>query len=421
MAEVPLIDRIVETVLKAVTTALVRLFVHLAALCCAVFVVDGALRTAFYEEIFLKITIYAGIASLLPAGSLKNPYWFIPAATGCLQALVLGIMGMPWPWMLFWAGVQTWCLRLVIARGAIGWDWSSAPLLLICAFFWFAETPLWDVAIFPLVSFPVVLVAGAIFYKTWLRICHASVHRQIMASLLVRLRKLVQENRISGPELGYLRLLLSQCETLAVKGGLDEGLIDRTNTVTTALENSAQNASDKPLKGLFKSTQWQHLTRSPAERSREQNLLEQLRTLTLELARLIEPQQGTQDTSRLAGLSASASLLLQKAAACPAPLCSLLERIALISLDMVQCMEKDPGDVRDGTSFLNRYLPRVHHIADEMQRLQQGSVPIERTREVLERLVAAFREERQRMDRNDSINYNAEIDALDNLLKMRGY
>ena len=49
------------------------------------------------------------------------------------------------------------------------------------------------------------------------------------------------------------------------------------------------------------------------------------------------------------------------------------------------------------------------------------NLPLERTREVLDRLVSAFKEERARMDRNDNISYTAEIDALDNLLKMRGY
>ena len=421
MAQEPLLDKIVGGVLKTVTTVLVRLCVHGAALCCAVFFVDTALHTFLFDELFLKLAIYAGIVCLVPAGALKNPYWFIPVVTGCLQAVVTGILGMPWPFMLFWAGFQTWCLRLVIAKGAIGWDWTAAPLLVISLFSWFSATAYWGVGTTSLVSFPMLTVAGFLFYKSWLKVCHTSVHRQIMASLLVRLRKLVQENNIPGAEAGYLRLLLSQCEALAVQGDLDEALIDRINAVTSSLESMAQNTSKAPLKGLFKSAQWQHLSQSSARRSRQQSLLEELRQLTLELARLLGPKPAAQDLSKLAGLSASASQLLQKAAACPAPLNQLLEHIAMISLDMVQCMEKDPEDVRDGTSFLNRYLPRVHHIADEMQRIQQNNVPLERTREVLERLVAAFREERARMDRNDTIKYTAEIEALDNLLKMRGY
>ena len=60
---------------------------------------------------------------------------------------------------------------------------------------------------------------------------------------------------------------------------------------------------------------------------------------------------------------------------------------------------------------------------DEYLRMQtvNPSLPRERTAEVLERLARAFAEEKNGMARNDNINYAAEIDALDSLLKMRGY
>lgn len=415
-----LFDRIVGSVLKTVTMVLGRGLIHLVALACAVFFMDTAFGFGPLDEIFLKLAIYAGLVCLVPWGTVSNPYWFIPVGAGCLQGIALFFLGIPWPLMLFWAGFATWLSRLAIARGVLGWDWTAAPILVVGLFSWLSAANLWGMPLWPLVSLPIIVLAALATYRIWLKVCHKSVHRQILSSVLVRMRTLVQQGKISGAELGYLRLLLSQCEKLAVAGDLDEATIDRINNVTSALENQARTTSGKPLNGLFKSAQWQHFTYSSASGGRESDLLEELRQLTLALGRLLGPRDSAGSLSRLAEISASAALLLQKAGSCPRELTNPLESIAFLAMDMVKCMEQDPNDVRDGTSFLNRYLPRVHHIADEAARMQD-KLPLERTREVLDRLVSAFREERARMDRNDNISYTAEIDALDNLLKMRGY
>ena len=416
-----LFDKLVGSVLKTVTMVLCRGLTHLVALVCSVFFVDAALGTGPLDEIFLKLSVYAGLICLVPWGTVSNPYWFVPVGAGLLQGLALLVLGIPWPLMLFWAGLATWLSRLVIARGSIGWDWTAVPILVVGLFTWLSTASLWGMPLWPLVSLPVIVLAALVVYRAWLKVCHKSVHRQILASVLVRMRALVQQGKISGPELGYLKVLLSQCEKLAVLGALDETAVDRVNNVTTRLENQARTNSGKPLNGLFKSAQWQHFTYSASQNSQVKDLLAELRSLVIDLGKLLGPEDRAGGSiSKLAEISASAALLLQKAGTCPAELIPSLETIAFLAMDMVKCMEQDPNDVRDGTSFLNRYLPRVHHIADEVARMPKN-LPLERTKEVLDRLVSAFKEERARMDRNDNISYTAEIDALDNLLKMRGY
>lgn len=232
-----LFDKLVGSVLKTVTMVLCRGLTHLVALACAVFFVDAAFGTGLLDELFLKLSVYAGLICLVPWGTVSNPYWFVPVGAGLLQGLALFVLGIPWPLMLFWAGLATWLARLVIARGAIGWDWTATPILVLSLFTWLSTASLWGMPLWPLVSLPVIVLAALVVYRTWLKVCHKSVHRQILASVLVRMRALVQQGKVSGPELGYLRVLLSQCEKLAVSGALDEATVDRVNNVTSRLEN----------------------------------------------------------------------------------------------------------------------------------------------------------------------------------------
>lgn len=421
-------DRMVGTALRTAGIVLRRVLLHMAAIGASFFLMDSLFHVGFFGALGVKLSIYAGIICLVPYGAVKNPYWFIPVATGVVQGVVLADLGIPLPLVLFWAGLQTWLVRLLAAKGSTGWDWTAAPVLIAGLFSLLSAFANWGIPFWPLVSFPVLALLGLAAYKIYLKTAHKSVHRQIVASLLVRLREIVRKGQLAESEDRYARLLLSQLEKLAVANALDdEALIDRLNALATRLERPGQNRANKPLGTLFKSAQWQHLASTPKERDARRSVLEEMKEVTAILARLLRPQD-PQDQSRdnaINALAEQARSLLDKQRSCPRELAGPLENIAFLSLDMVKATRDNPTGARDAASFLARYLPRVHRVADETSRVREsareGDLPLERTREVLERLEGAFREEKSRLSRNDSINYQAEIDALDNLLKMRGY
>ncbi len=424
----PLLDRIVGSVLGTVSIVLKRLVLHIVALVAAVLLIDVTFGTWMFSEILLKLSIYGGIICLIPYGAVSNPYWWLPVLAGCAQGIALLVLGMPWPLMIFWAGLQTWTVRLLIARGNIGWDWTAAPVLILGLFAYFSTASLWSLPAMPLVSFPVLALAGLAAYRLYVRSNHASLHRQLLAALLVRLRQIVQNRNLTQEEQSTTSFLLSQCEYLAVSNALSEELIDRINAVTDRLEQELRKRSARPLGTLFKSAQWQHLgSRTPAAAG---SILEELQALVALLTKLVAAQKaaGAQKPSspqedRMQELAGLAARLLEQRKLLPPDLATPLSRIASLSLDMLQSMREDPEDRRSGMAFLGRYLPKIGHIVDEYLRMQtvNPSLPRERTAEVLERLARAFAEEKNGMARNDNINYAAEIDALDSLLKMRGY
>lgn len=421
-------DRLVGTVLRTMGIVLQRALLHMAAIGASFYLMDSFFHFGFLDALGVKLSIYAGIICLVPYGAVKNPYWFIPVAAGVVQGIVLAVPGIPLPFVLFWAGLQTWLVRLLAAKGSIGWDWTAAPVLIIGLFSLLSSFAAWGIPLWPLASVPVLAALGLAAYKLYLKAAHTSVHRQIVASLLVRLREIVRKGQLAESEERYTRLLLSQLEKLAVPSALDdETLVDRLNALAMRLERLGQNRVNKPLGTLFKSAQWQHLASTPTERDAERSVLEELKEVTAILAGLLQPR-APQDESRdnaLLQLAEQARSLLDKQRSCPRELAGPLENIAFLSLDMVKAMRDNPGGARDAASFLARYLPRVHRVADETSRMREsaspGGISLERTREVLERLEGAFRDEKNRLSRNDSINYQAEIDALDSLLKMRGY
>lgn len=89
-------------------------------------------------------------------------------------------------------------------------------------------------------------------------------------------------------------------------------------------------------------------------------------------------------------------------------------------------MEEDQQDFEPGCTFLNRYLPATHSVVDKHimfcrknvddARIAQATA---RGGEVLDRLREAFANEHKMLLQNDLIDFFAELDVPDSLLKMR--
>lgn len=95
---------------------------------------------------------------------------------------------------------------------------------------------------------------------------------------------------------------------------------------------------------------------------------------------------------------------------------------------IVTCMKEDPKDVEPGTAFLNRYLPAVEKVAGEFVRL---STQLEKHGKsddfllknitALKALGSAFQQQHARLLENDTLDFDTELNLVNNLLKTDGY
>ena len=141
----------------------------------------------------------------------------------------------------------------------------------------------------------------------------------------------------------------------------------------------------------------------------------------------LEEEQTRAKGADFAEFSASAFALRGKGPLLPAALQASAEAIAQGAESIVELMRDDPADRPGGARFLARYLPAAHKILDECVRLRAGGGGHARVQEsldnsayMLERLSAAFQEERELLLRNDALRLDVEIKTLDRLLKMDG-
>lgn len=105
-----------------------------------------------------------------------------------------------------------------------------------------------------------------------------------------------------------------------------------------------------------------------------------------------------------------------------------LSGIATLADKILQCMETDPRDVVPGRRFLERYLPLVEKIAargqilsDQLSDEAQRQKAITELAVVLERVERAFEQQHQALLENDSLDLDAELLTIDNMLKADGF
>lgn len=105
-----------------------------------------------------------------------------------------------------------------------------------------------------------------------------------------------------------------------------------------------------------------------------------------------------------------------------------LTGIVTLAEKILQCMKSDPRDVGPGRRFLERYLPLLEKIAARGQILSeqlsdeaQRQKAITELAAVLERVERAFEQQHQALLENDSLDLDAELLTIDNMLKADGF
>ena len=146
--------------------------------------------------------------------------------------------------------------------------------------------------------------------------------------------------------------------------------------------------------------------------------------LKVKMSKFDKPNPKTKD--ELSVYEEKADALLISMQKLPPPLGANLEKIINAVHQMVGQMRNDPEDRQTAEGFLRRYLKHVEEIVRQSLRFDgsqdKGSVDVlQRASEVLARLAKAFEDENRYLRQNDHLNFTAELNALDEFLRMRGH
>lgn len=406
-----------------------RLLVHFCALLVSAFI-SLSFSTSIFDSVDTFVFSYLGLICLFPRGSMDSPSWYLPALTGIVQSLLLGFLGLSWPTALFWGGVQTWLQRLLQSRGKLGWEWSVSPFLAVgigvclesIASSGQPATPLW--------SLPVLAVVGWCLRVAYLRWKMEPIHRRILADAVRRLQALATTRTFPvslRQEMDLLQGQLAAYDSRTQELGT-EGykLVDQVSDICRDLEKLAR----KPAQDWNPARDRAFYTLQEINASLRQQL-EDLPPAPdpspSAPAASSDANETNETDARMNEYEKAAHELLYKQKRLPENIARHVGGIVSAAFSIVQCMRSDPQDRDAGSKFLARYLKAAHMIVDEYVRLAGEKVTQEdvrtalaRSEEILERLEKAFREEHASLLRNDAINYTAELNTLDTLLKMRG-
>ena len=376
---------------------------------------------------------YLGFICLFPRGSWNKHAWFIPAGTGLAQTLVMLLLGAPMWTAIFWGGVASWLQRLWQNRGRISWDWVVAPFLVFSleAALSFTTSPL-----LPAIALICVLLLGIGAQLAYGRIYAEKLHEDSLKEDLARLQGLLRQKIRSEKLAAQIKLLSMHAESLAkvLPGKIREGIeaIDRirkaTDAVISHLESSKPSQSGWS-KGLLKSDNWGRKGQSSSEDL--VNLLQETNSFLQETIKKLKPTVRREGDSSFEGtclaFEESAAELSSKSMGLPEKVAAHVQSIAQSTLEIIKNMREDPADRTPGERFLSRYLTSVHKIVNEYLRLSTGPAQkdleqaLEKSRDILERMDKAFQDELANLLQNDTINFTAEVDAIDAMLKMKGH
>ena len=396
----------------------IRFLVHFFGLCLAI-----ALSP---DNNTMGLLIYLGTICLLPRGDWRKPDWLFMLAVGVIQAVVAFFLTGNIGIAIFLGGCQSWLQRILLPEVRTASDWMVSVILaimlteIVSTFSWLN----W-------VCIAVLAVAGYLGQFIYKRIRIEAILQDDLRTDVASLKALCLEADYPGSLLEPSRTAVNLAENLAkvIVGRVRDAkvAIQRIHLMVQELRgfhlHSKTSRSSGWAYGLLQGAGKKYGTESQVlVRIQEFNIY-----LTKELRKFnpLSSEEEALETKWLA-YEQSAQDLQAKATHLPENLAASAQNIAQTTYEIIKNMRHDPADRAPGERFLDRYLPAAHKIVDEYMRLSQGTFTNEvqqalnRSTEVLGRMEKAFKDELSALLENDAINFTAEVDALDVLLKMRG-
>ncbi|MBQ9536227.1 MAG: 5-bromo-4-chloroindolyl phosphate hydrolysis family protein [Desulfovibrionaceae bacterium] len=404
-----------------------RILVHILGISIAV-----ALNSNNSLESFLA---YLGTICLLPRGNWYQVPWLINLGAGVIQAVLSFVLGVGIAIALFLGGCQSWLQRIFKQGFQLGWDWLIAPFALVGIDF-LVDNAAGKVSLYVLgIIFGLLLLVTLACHYIYNKLHAEAQHAEQLKTDLARMQKAVLDPDFPKELSKETQQFTEQIVFLQgnVQGRVREAfaIIERIHTTVEALLRYL--AASKPsqasgwAQGLLRSTNWRRQGQTGA--NEVQAILQE--TIVYLRGELRKYRSVSKDEElweeKFHRFELLATELTQKAQSVPANLATPSLEIAKTTLEIVKNMREDPQDRSPGERFLDRYLVSVHKIIDEYVRLSQGPKQAEleeafaRSVDVIERMNKLFHDELVNLLQNDTINFNAEVEAIDAMLKMKGH
>ncbi len=388
-----------------------RFMVHVAGLLFFAPAISS-LTTETFDTGLAAVLAYLAFICLLPRGPVNERSWYIPAAAGLVQWAIAGLLGAPLALGAFIGGLQAFALRAILKKFQMGFEWVAAFFLLVGLTGIFTSTAVSSLSWGVIISMiPVAAAALAVAYAVG-RLSEAKNKQELVADILKRFKELSSHEHLGSGVLAEIEILAdraSQFFTTINKGGhTDDTVIGKVDVVSRDLLNIQSG------------------------RSAPERLLRSMQDLSEELDKILEarggPSSGIIDEYRGYEQQVRALLIAKRDLASDSA--KQIDTIAYAAYGIIRQMRSDPADRPGGERFLKRYLKATADMVKERKRLEEASATnrsdalntaLARSDEVLEHLAQAFRDEDQYLMTNDTVNFTAELNALDTFMKMRGH
>lgn len=399
-----------------------RMLVHFFALIIALFVASPVASpdAGMFGGMAFKFSVYVGLVCLVPRGLGNRADWLIPTGGGVLLVLLWALGGIPPLYSIVWAGAATWLIRLALRKGRFDWEMTAVPWLVITLYSSYAQQfpkaglspPLW--------LFVLIVAAGYAATVLYTRYRGNSAQRAMLLDACERLEKKAAS--------GLSRELEEKALALARKGRRLLRLCPAFGVETASLVNTYAHVADE-LSGIVEQPSGGVLQKHAAALAELDGDVEKLLGAIEAKAQADSPQAALDRelAARIEIFRESSSDLQAKARPLPAKIKGHVDGIALATDKIILCMRNDRNDVALGDRFLSRYLKAAHSLVDDYARLsaqggehQSIAEPLARCESLLERLRNAFEQEHVRLLQNDTVDFTAELNVLDKLLKMDG-
>ena len=405
-----------------------RVLVHTASIIVAIgaskAIYDPTFQASIFGSAVIAFMMYVGLVSLFPAGNPRRTDWFIPFLMACVLGVVCYTKLLPWQFIVFWMGAQSWCVRLVCKKDKQS-EWLIAPWLLLSTAMYFSRYAELSATPVLYVALPVITFAGVVTNQLVNKLFFFPFRKRQIAHIATRLDSFLINKRLPLPFEEPIQLLVNNSR-LVVKAvpNLDDSMV----TPIMAMGIVANKLSILVAGDTSRwTTEGERVLQAIGLLNEEfDKRLAHFDTVAVEEERLIEeidPKVAKGDE-----LLEMATRIVLKKPQLPQHLHQPLDSVRLTTRGIVDSMLSDPFDFEPGDKFLSRYLPALEKLVDEYIRLYHSVDPghedvdrvLVRTEKIIVRLEEAFKRERAHLLRNDTMELNAELATLDTLLKFDG-
>jgi hypothetical protein len=399
----------------------VHLFALLMGLLAAFTLPQADIVSGIISGAGAGFSVYIGLICLIPRGVSKRAEWVIPSASGFLLAALWTVWGVPWQFTLIWGGALTWIVRRVMRNMTLDWEWAALPWIIICLYGSLGgvlpaagpKAPLWMA--------PLLAVAGWGAATLYGRHRGNAAQRAVLQEACDKLEKKLTARAFSTDVAKAVLRLVSDTRRFLK-------ITPRLGTDSAPFVRAFGFTADK-LQTLTIGASMDTVRRSLLAVGKLQEFLTPRLDAYDEQQRAATPEAAADRAfaARTQTFRDQAAQLQEKTRRLPDTIRDVSDGIALATDKILARMREDPQDVSVGDRFLSRYLKAAHKVVDDYARLsangqsnQTISEELTRSEALLERLLKAFEEEHNRMLTNDAIDFTAELNVLDKLLKMDG-